>query len=61
MNNKEIAKELTIAFLEKKPNHIGEIEDLVTVYEKFFEAVHRSDALASYVNIMPEDFVRNNK
>ncbi|MGW6194000.1 hypothetical protein ACWFRC_25835 [Bacillus cereus] len=61
MNNKEIAKELTIAFLEKKPNHIAEIEDLVTVYEKFFEAVHRSDALASYSNIMPENFVRNNK
>ncbi|HDR8494206.1 TPA: hypothetical protein QC448_005315 [Bacillus cereus] len=61
MNNKEIAKELTLAYLEKKPNYISNVEDMVTVYEKFFEAVHRSDALASYVNIMPEDFVRNNK
>ncbi|OJD86971.1 hypothetical protein [Bacillus anthracis] len=61
MDKRDIAKDLTIAFLEKKPQYISSAEDMVTVYEKFYEAVHRSGSLVDYDWIQSEDFVRNNK
>ncbi|AIY72765.1 TPA: hypothetical protein ACLQU7_005206 [Bacillus tropicus] len=58
MDKKEIAKDLTIAFLDKKPSKINSVEDLVTVYEKFYDAVHRSDSLVDYSDITTEEYIR---
>ncbi|MGU3372665.1 hypothetical protein [Bacillus mycoides] len=61
MDKKEIAKDLTIAFFQNKSGSIRSIDDAVLVYEKFYEAVHRSASLVDYGHVKTEDFVRNNK
>lgn len=61
MNRMEIAKELTIAFLQNQSTQIYSIDDAVHVYEKFHEAVHRSEHVKDHAWVEAEDSVRNNK
>lgn len=61
MDKREIAKDLTIAFLQNHSGHVRSIDDAVHVYEKFYDAVHRSDSLVDYDHINPKDFIRNEK
>ncbi|UNP84860.1 hypothetical protein [Bacillus mycoides] len=61
MDKKEIAKDLTVAFLQNKSGSVLSIEDAVLVYEKFYEAVHRSGSVVDHEWVQTEDFVRNNK
>lgn len=61
MNRREIAKELTIAFLQNQSTQIHSIDDAVHVYERFHEAVHRSEHVKDHVWVEAEDFIRNNK
>ncbi|SEG81623.1 hypothetical protein SAMN04487919_13149 [Bacillus sp. ok061] len=61
MDKKEIAKDLTIAFFQNKSGLIRSVDDAVLVYEKFYEAVHRSASLVSYTDILPENYIRNDK
>lgn len=59
MDKKEIAKDLTIAYLQSKPGSILSIDDAVLVYEKFFEAVNRSNSVGEFSYIEPTNSVRN--
>ncbi|MGM1405165.1 hypothetical protein ACS2CM_23790 [Bacillus cereus group sp. BceL309] len=61
MDRKELAKELTVAFLQNKSDSIHSIDDAVHVYEKFHDAVHRSEHVKDHVWVEAEDFIRNNK
>ncbi|MBG0964132.1 hypothetical protein [Bacillus sp. SRB1LM] len=61
MDKKEIAKDLTVAYLANKAGRIVSIEDAVHAYEKFYEAVHRSGSVVDHDWIQTEDFVRDNK
>ncbi|MFJ8457307.1 hypothetical protein [Bacillus paramycoides] len=59
MDNKEIAKDLTVAFLQNQSRCIRDIDDAVHVYEKFYEAVNRSNSVGEFGYIEPANFVRN--
>ncbi|WMY18238.1 hypothetical protein P3F89_27345 (plasmid) [Bacillus tropicus] len=59
MSRQELAKELTVAFLQSKPGSIHSIDDAVLVYEKFFEAVNRSNSVGEFGYIEPDNFIRN--
>ncbi|MEW9139406.1 hypothetical protein ACQGSH_26545 [Bacillus wiedmannii] len=61
MDKKESAKDLTIAFFQNKSGLIRSIDDAVLVYEKFYEAVHRSASVVSYKDILTEDYICNEK
>ncbi|MBE5096685.1 MULTISPECIES: hypothetical protein [Bacillus cereus group] len=43
MDKKEIAKDLTVAFLHYQSSRVRDIDAAVNVYEKFYEAVNRSE------------------
>ncbi|MEE6185526.1 hypothetical protein [Bacillus pretiosus] len=59
MDKKEIAKDLTVAFLENRAGRLVSLEDAVLAYEKFYEAVNRSESVGEFGYIEPSDFVRN--
>ncbi|PEL63246.1 hypothetical protein CN936_25740 [Bacillus cereus] len=59
MDRKELAKDLTVAYLQNKPGLVKSVDDAVLVYEKFFEAVNRSASVGTYDHINPEELVRN--
>ncbi|MDA1974300.1 hypothetical protein PDL13_26880 [Bacillus cereus] len=61
MDKKEIAKDLTVAFLQHQSSRVRDIDDAVLVYEKFYEAVHRSASVVDHDYVQTKDFVRNNK
>ncbi|EJR51735.1 hypothetical protein IIO_06268 [Bacillus cereus VD115] len=56
MDKKEIAKDLTVAYLQNKPGLIRNINDAVLVYEKMYDAVNRSSSVVEYPQITPEDY-----
>ncbi|PHE94718.1 hypothetical protein COF76_23195 [Bacillus wiedmannii] len=61
MDKKEIAKDLTVAFLQNRATKLSSIDDAVHAYEKFYEAVHRSDSAVAHDYVQPENLVRNSK
>ncbi|MGH1276975.1 hypothetical protein ACQVWA_26875 [Bacillus cereus] len=61
MNRREIAKELTIAFLQNQSSQILSIDDAVHVYEKFHEAVHRTEHIKDHVWVEAEHSIRDKK
>ncbi|MDC2866330.1 MULTISPECIES: hypothetical protein [unclassified Bacillus (in: firmicutes)] len=61
MDKKEIAKDLTIAYLQNKPNLVKSVDDAILIYEKMYDAINRSSSVVNYTQITPEDFIRNNK
>lgn len=61
MDKKEIAKDLTVAFLQNTATKFYSIDDAVHAYEKFYEAVHRTHSVGDHDYVEPEDIVRNNK
>ncbi|MDT3494940.1 hypothetical protein NLU03_10895 [Bacillus toyonensis] len=56
MDKKEIAKDLTVAYLQNKPGLIKNINDAVLVYEKMYDAVNRSSSVVGYPQLTPEDY-----
>ncbi|MCU5519856.1 hypothetical protein OCA41_05970 [Bacillus cereus] len=56
MDRREIAKDLTVAYLQNKPGLVKSIDDAVLVYEKMYDAVNRSSSVVEYPQITPEDY-----
>lgn len=56
MDRREIAKDLTVAYLQNKPGLVKSIDDAVLVYEKMYDAVNRSSSVVEYPRITPEDY-----
>ncbi|MEB9613537.1 hypothetical protein P4J23_26525 [Bacillus cereus] len=61
MDKEEIAKDLTVAFLHYQSSRVRDIDAAVNVYEKFYEAVNRSESVEEFDYIEPVNYVRDTK